>query len=179
MKKPTPRYVAVAGLLAGMYAALTLVLAPLSFGLVQCRLAEAMTVLAAYTPVAIPGLTVGCALSNLLGLGMGANPAGALDVVLGPLTTGLAAVCSWWLRRHQIGGLPVLSTLPPILLNALVVGTELTLVSPHFSIEVLLTQMGLVSAGQAVACLGGGLLLAKGWELAGLQQRLLDKKLYK
>ena len=50
------RFLAVTGLIAGLYAALTLVLAPLSFGPVQCRVAEALTILAAYTPAAIPGL---------------------------------------------------------------------------------------------------------------------------
>lgn len=177
--KRTTRYIAVTGLIAGMYAALTLLLAPVSFGLIQCRLSEALTVLAAYTPMALPGLTVGCALSNLLGLGMGANPAGALDVVLGPLATGLAAWCSWRLRRNRTGGLPVLSTLPPVLTNAVIVGAELAALSPQFTLGVLFTQMGLVAVGQAVACIGGGLLVAKGWELAGLQRHLGENELYK
>ncbi|MBR5525143.1 MAG: QueT transporter family protein, partial [Clostridia bacterium] len=85
------RFVTVTGIVAGLYAALTVGLAPLSFGLVQCRAAELLTVLAVYTPAAVPGLTVGCVISNLIGLAMGANIAGALDVVLGPLATGLAA----------------------------------------------------------------------------------------
>ncbi|MBQ5840425.1 MAG: QueT transporter family protein [Clostridia bacterium] len=180
MKKTTTvRLLAITGLLAGMYTALTLFLAPVSFGLIQCRLSESLTILAAYMPAAIPALTLGCAISNLLGLGMGANPAGALDIFLGPLATGVAAWLSWRWRRYRIGGLPVLSTLPPVVLNAVIIGTELALVSPTFTVEILFIQMGLVAAGQLVACVGGGLLLAKCWEMTGLQQRLLGENIYK
>ena len=98
------RFLTVTGIIAGLYAALTVGLAPLSFGLVQCRVAEMLTVLAVYTPAAVPGLTVGCILSNLIGLAMGANIAGALDVVLGTLATGLAAWLSYLLRRQRLGG---------------------------------------------------------------------------
>ena len=69
------RRLAEAGLIAAMYAALSLVLPLASFGIVQCRLAEALTILAAFTPAAIPGLAVGCFITNLAGLGMGVNPA--------------------------------------------------------------------------------------------------------
>ena len=166
------RFVTVTGIVAGLYAALTVGLAPLSFGLVQCRAAELLTVLAVYTPAAVPGLTVGCVISNLIGLAMGANIAGALDVVLGPLATGLAAWLSYRLRRQRIGGLPVLSTLPPVLLNALIVGTELAAVSPAFTTQVWFTEMALVGAGQLVACVGGGLVLARVLQKSGLDRRL-------
>ncbi len=159
-------------LIGALYTALTLVLAPLSFGPVQCRLAEALTVLAAFTPTAIPGLTLGCLLSNLVGIATGANIAGALDVLLGPLATGLAAWLTYAWRRRTWGGLPLLSTLPPVLLNALVIGGELALVAPQFSWQVLAIQMGLVGAGQLVACVGGGLLLAKALQMTGLDRYL-------
>ena len=170
--KNTVRTLAIAGLIAAMYTALTLCVAPLSYGMVQCRLAEALTVLAAFTPAAISGLTVGCALSNLIGLSMGANIAGAVDVLVGPFATGLAAWLSWRWRNKKVGGLPLLSTLPPVVLNALAVGTELALVAPTFTIEVWFIQMGLVAAGQIVACVGGGLLLARGLQLTGIDRRL-------
>jgi len=176
MKAGNPvRFLAQVGLIAGMYTALTLCLAPLSFGLVQCRVSEALTVLAAFTPAAVPGLTVGCVLSNLIGLSMGANIAGALDVLLGPLATGLAAWLSWRWRRCRLGGLPVMSTLPPVVLNALIVGTELAMVSPHFSVQVLFVQMALVGAGQVVACIGGGLLLAGVLQKTGLTRLFQEK----
>ena len=164
MKRNYPnrvRYLAVAGLIAGLYTALTVALAPLSFGLVQCRVSEMLTILAAYSPVAVTGLTVGCALSNLIGLSMGANIAGALDILLGTLATGLAAWVSYRLRHIRWGGLPVLSTLPPVIFNAVIIGAELALVSPVPTWQMFFTEMALVGAGQLLACVLGGLVLAK------------------
>ena len=164
MKRNHPnriRYLAVAGLIAGLYTALTVALAPLSFGLVQCRVSEMLTILAAYSPVAVTGLTVGCALSNLIGLSMGANIAGALDILLGTLATGLAAWVSYRLRHIRWGGLPVLSTLPPVVFNAVIIGAELALVSPKPTWQMFFTEMALVGAGQLLACVLGGLVLAK------------------
>lgn len=168
----TIRTLTTAALIAAMYTVLTVFLAPLSYGLVQCRLSEALTVLAAFTPAAIPGLTVGCALSNLIGLSTGANIAGAVDVLLGPLATGVAACLTWALRDRRVGGLPLWSTLPPVVTNAMVIGTELAAVAPQFTVEIWFIQMGLVAAGQLVACVGGGLLVARGLQVSGLDKRL-------
>lgn len=171
-KKQSIRTLTTAALIAAMYTVLTVCLAPLSYGLIQCRLSEALTILAAFTPAAIPGLTIGCAVSNLIGLSSGANIAGALDVLLGPLATGLAAWLTWAMRRYTVGGLPLWSTLPPVVLNALIVGTELALVAPTFTLEIWFIQMALVGIGQLVACVGGGLLVARGLQLSGLDKRL-------
>ena len=171
MKKNNVHFLALTGIIAALYTVLTLCLAPLSFGLVQCRLAEALTVLAVYTPAAVSGLTVGCMISNLIGIAMGSNIAGALDVLLGPAATLLAAWLSYRLRPHHIGGLPVLSTLPPVITNALIVGTELAFVSPVFTLQVWGIQVGLVAAGQVVACVGGGLVLARVIQSTGLEKR--------
>lgn len=172
-KSDRMRLLAVTGLIGGLYGALTLVLAPLSFGPVQCRAAEMLTILAAYTPAAIPGLTLGCVLSNLVGLSMGANVAGVLDVVLGPLATGLAAALTYVLRRYRVGGLPLWSTLPPVVLNALIVGTELALVlTPDLTLVGWLTWVASVAAGQLIACVGGGLLLAGMLQKTGFDRRL-------
>lgn len=171
------RFLAVAGLVAGLYTALTLVLAPFSFGIVQCRVAEALTVLAAYSPAAGVGLTVGCALSNLVGLSMGANMAGALDILLGTLATGLAAWLSYLLRRYRVGGLPVWSVTPPVVTNALIVGTELTLVLGPATWKLWFLWAGSVAIGQAIACVGGGLLLAKVFQKTGFD-RQLEQNLY-
>ena len=168
----TIRTLTTAALIAAMYTVLTVFLAPISYGLVQCRLSEALTILAAFTPAAIPGLTVGCVVSNLIGLSNGANIAGALDVLLGPLATGLAAWLTWLLRNKRVGKLPLWSTLPPVALNALIVGSELAFVAPTFTAEIWFIQMGLVAAGQLVACVGGGLLVARGLQVSGLDKRL-------
>lgn len=167
------RFLTVTGLIAGVYAALTLALAPISFGAVQCRAAELLTILAAYTPAAIPGLTVGCVLSNLVGLSMGANVAGALDILIGSFATGVAAWLSYRLRRYRVGGLPVWSTIPPVLCNALLVGSELAVVlTPDLTWSGWLVWVGSVAAGQVIACVGGGLLLAKTIQKTGFDRRL-------
>ena len=166
------RFVTVTGVIAGLYTALTLVLAPFSFGIVQCRVSEALTILAAYHPAAVAGLTVGCALSNFVGLAMGANVAGALDILLGTLATGLAAWLSYRLRHIRWGGLPVLSAIPPVLFNALIIGAELTVVLGPRNLPTLLMWMGSVGLGQLIACVGGGLLLATAFRKSGLDSRL-------
>lgn len=171
-RKSNIRFLTLAGVIAGLYTALTLLLAPLSFGIVQCRVSEALTILAAYHPAAVAGLTVGCAISNLVGLSMGANMAGALDILIGTFATGVAAWLSYLLRNLRIGGLPVLSTLPPVILNALIIGTELTLVLGPVDTPTWLMWMGSVGLGQIVACVGGGLLLAYSFQKSGLDRRL-------
>lgn len=156
------RKMCVAAMIAALYTALTLCLAPFSFGAVQCRPAEAMTVLAVVTPAAIPGLTIGCALSNLVGYGMGANVAGLADVFIGSFATFSAALLSRRLRRFKWGGIPWLSTLPPVIINAVAVGAELTFVSPAPTLAMFWTQAGLVALGQVIACVIGGALLYRG-----------------
>lgn len=171
------RRLAEAGLIAAMYAALSLVLPLASFGIVQCRLAEALTILAAFTPAAIPGLAVGCFITNLVGLGMGVNPAGAWDLLWGPLATLSAAWLTWRLRSLRIARLPLLSTLPPVIINAVVVGTELTLVSPQATWQVWGIQMASVGIGQAAACIAGGLILYAALDRSGAAARLFGKKI--
>ena len=160
------RYLVVTGVIAGLYTALTLVLAPVSYGMVQCRLSEALTVLAAYTPAAIPGLTAGCVLANLLG---GSQP---LDIVVGSFATFLAAWLSYCLRHIRLGGLPVLSTIPPVVCNAVIIGVEMTLLMGPRTLTTLLLWMGWVGLGQVIACVGGGLLLAYSFHKTGFATQL-------
>ncbi len=154
-EKNTVRNLTVSAVIAALYCALTLCLPFMTFGPVQCRFAEALTVLPVFTPAAIPGLTVGCVLSNAVGLAAGANVAGAWDILIGTAATLLAAWCSRLLRKR-----PLLATLPPVLFNALFVGTELTLVLFDTPTALLwLYQVLSVGAGQAIACIGGGMLV--------------------
>ena len=127
MKEQTKTSRLVTGaMIAALYTALCIALAPISFGLVQFRVAETLTILPVLTPLAIPGLTVGCALSNLIGFAMGTNIIGFADVFFGTFATFLAALLSRSLRHVKIKGLPILAPLPPILINAVIVGAELT-----------------------------------------------------
>ena len=157
------------GVIAALYVALTVLLQPIGFGSVQCRIAEALTVLPVYMPAAVPGLTVGCFLSNLIGLSMGANPAGALDLLLGTFATASAAWLTYAMRNIRFGGLPVVATLPPVILNALIVGAELYAVYGGLP---LMVHIALVGAGQAVACIGGGLVLAWAMQKSGVAGKI-------
>ena len=107
------RFLSHAAMIAALYVALTLVSAAvgLASGVIQVRLSEALTVLAAFTPAAIPGLAVGCLLSNIL---TGCLP---WDVVFGTLATLIGAFGTYALRRVSRWFAPI----PPILANALIV----------------------------------------------------------
>ena len=149
------RRLTVSAVIAALYCALTLALPFMTFGPVQCRFSEALTILPVFTPAAIPGLAVGCVLSNTVGLSMGANVAGAWDILLGTLATLLAAVCTRALRKY-----PLVATLPPVLFNALIIGTELTVALYETPTFALWGYNALtVGIGQALACVGGGMLL--------------------
>ena len=144
-------------MIAAIYAALTLVLAPISFADVQMRVSEALTILPVLTSVAIPGLTAGCLLANILGVSMGLTT--VWDIVFGTLATLLAAIGTRLLRKK-----PVLAALCPVVSNGLIVGTML---SVTLNLPLLLT-MGSVALGEAVVCLVLGLLLLTALKKANL-----------
>ncbi|MBE6758237.1 MAG: QueT transporter family protein [Ruminococcaceae bacterium] len=153
-KKRPLRYLTEAGIVGGMYAALCLVFAPISYGVIQVRVAEVLTVLPAFMPSSVAGLTVGCLIANLLSGGA----VGAWDWLFGTLATLVAALASRALRRVTVKGLPWLSALPPVLFNAVVVGAECAWAAENAGLFWLYALQ--VAAGQTVACVGGGLLLA-------------------
>lgn len=111
MKKT--RFLTTAAVIAAAYAALTLVLMPYGYGPVQLRVAEVLTVLPFFSAAAIPGLTVGCIISNMFG------GYGVIDVVFGSTATLLAAFSTYLLRKIPRG--KYLAPLPPVIFNALIV----------------------------------------------------------
>ena len=126
MNKKT-MYVAQAGMIAAVYAAATLItllaLQGLAWGPVQFRISEAVCVLAVLTPAAVPGLTVGCIIANLMALAInGTGALGMLDVVFGSLATFLGALWCWKMRER-----PKLALLGPVIANALIVPAYLPL----------------------------------------------------
>ena len=140
------RHITQAAVIAAAYIVLTLPLAQFAFGPVQFRLAEALAVLAALTPAAIPGLFLGCLLANTL------NPQslGLVDILFGSLATLISAWLTWRLtvfykartRHGQDDGQArrltwlehVIVLLPPIVVNALVVGFYLPFLLPDQTI---------------------------------------------
>ena len=121
----TTKQLAKTAMIAAVYTVVSLVIAPLAYGPVQVRISEALTVLPLIYRPAIPGLTLGCCLTNIIGAMTGANPAGYIDAVVGSLATFIAAVLTWKLRDHKIKDVPVLSLAQPVFWNFLFVGAEL------------------------------------------------------
>lgn len=146
-----------AGLIAAIYVVLTLVIQPIGYGTVQFRVSELLTVLPVYMPEAIPGLAIGCFVSNLVGLSTGANPAGGWDLLIGTMATLVAAWLTYLLRNIRFKNLPILATLPPVIVNVLAIGTELALV--YGGVPWYIHMLG-VSAGQFAACTVCGTLLS-------------------
>ena len=109
-RKHSALFLAQGALIAAMYVALTLIFAPVSFGAVQLRVAEALTILPLFTSAAIPGLFIGCVLANLLG--------GAIlwDIIFGSLATLIGAVLGYCLRKNRW-----LVPLPAIAANTVIV----------------------------------------------------------
>ena len=122
MKKTKTRTIVRCALIASLYTAVSLVLAPIAFGAVQARVSEAFTLLPVLVPDAVVGVTLGCFLTNLVGVFTGANVLGALDIVFGTAATLTAALCTRRLARVRLRGLPVAAAVPPVLINAVVVG---------------------------------------------------------
>ena len=150
------RSLCVSALTAALYTALTLLFQPISFGATQFRVSEALTLLPVLFPQAVPGLTLGCLLSNLLG---GYGP---WDQLIGTLATLLAALLTRRLRGNMW-----LAALPPVLCNALMVGGMLAFVLPA---PFWLTALS-VALGEAVVVFALGVPLIKGLRAAHLPEK--------
>ena len=147
-KKTNVRGLVRAAIIAAIYALLTIALAPISSGLIQCRVSEAMSVLPYFTFSAVPGLFIGCLIANLL------TGAPIYDVVFGSLATLIAAYLTYFLSKRAPRWL---APLPSVVVNALVVGALLTYV---YQVGVSYwVAAGYVAIEQAIACFALGLPL--------------------
>ena len=167
--------IAASAVVAAMYAVLTYAAAAmnLAFGPVQFRFSEALTVLPVCTPAAIPGLAVGCLISNL------ASPLGIVDWIFGTAATLCSAICTYALRNVRIGRLPVLAPMPPVLFNALFVGFEIACLSESGTFSFLNASLpgflyGALSVGigELIVCYALGLPLLIAVQRSGLEERL-------
>jgi uncharacterized membrane protein len=158
MRNSRIRATCLGAVIAALYTALTLVFQPISFGALQLRISEAFTLLPVLFPEAVPGLAVGCLLSNLLA---GANP---YDVVFGTLATLLAALLTRRLRKNVW-----LAALPPVVCNGVIIGLVLTYA---YGIDMLWMNMLTVGFGQAVVCYVLGIPLIKLLEKQPLIKKL-------
>ncbi len=142
------RFITETAVIAAIYAALTLALAPFSFGPMQVRVSEALCVLPFFTPAALPGLFIGCFIANATTAGVG-----VLDMVFGSLATLCAAIITYKIRNGNKWLLPLSS----VLINAFVVPWILIVQYgvPDSYFYLALT----VGVGQAIACYAVGMPL--------------------
>ena len=162
------RFLAYSALIAALYVVpchfQNLLLPGSASWAIQCRVAEALCVLAFFTPAAIPGLGIGCLLFNL-------SFAGALplDFLVGTLASCWAAGAMWFMRNLKIRNLPVLGLLMPGICNGLLVGWELTVyIGGGFWLNALY-----VALGEWIVMLTLGSLL-----YTAIRKRGLDTKLF-
>ncbi len=141
-------FIVKSAVIAALYAIMTVVISPLSYGMVQCRFSESLIMLCAFTPAAIPGLTVGCLVANIFSF----NP---IDMICGTTATLLSAVVGYKLRKVKIGGIPWLTPLPAVIFNMIIIGLELSVYLPiegrGFFIGFLIQALS-VFIGQVIAC---------------------------
>ncbi len=182
------RTIVQASAIAAAYGALTIVtlnfMHMLAWGPIQFRVSEALTVLAFFTPAAIPGLAAGSVLANLFVYAKSGNSAVLLDVVFGSLGTLLGA---WWMWRFR--SRTWLGLLGPVVTNALVAPTYLPFLLRSYGlteIPVLGLSLGgsrlpmylelvlTVGMGEAAVVYGLGLPLLLALRRAGLAGRLAD-----
>ena len=163
------RYLTHAAIIAALYAVLTHmqnILFPNSASMmIQFRASEALCVLAFFTPAAIPGLTVGCLIFNLI------SGASALDFLIGSLASCLAALAMWLTRKVTVKGYPLPGMLMPAVCNAILVGWELTVFIPGdvgFWTNALYVAIGEVAV---LLTLGTALFYA-------IKSRRLDQRLF-
>lgn len=174
MKRKTTLFIVQAAAIAALYATLTILqntLLPGSASMaVQFRVSEVLTILALFTPAAIPGLTVGCIIANISSLSV----LGPYDMIFGSIASFFAALTMYALRNVRLIKLPILAALMPALFNGIIVGFEIEFffVEGGFHFGAFLLQGGLVAVGELAVLFVLGLPLA-----FLIEKRGLDKKL--
>ena len=172
MKNKKLRRMVFAAMIAAMYAALTLMLAPISFGNIQIRMAEAMVLLPVLFATSVPGVTLGCFMANLIGAMMGLNILGYLDCVVGTLATVLAAVLSRKFAHVRYRNIPWLSVLMPVLFNGVIIGLELAYALMPEAMLIGFVIFGFeVAFGELLAVGVFGVPLVRAFERAKIKER--------
>ncbi len=152
--KAKARYIITGALIAAAYAGLTYLSGAfgLAWGPIQLRLSEVLTLLPIFTPAAIPGLTVGCFIANI-------GSFNVADLLFGTVATLMAAILTEALRDRKVKGIPIFAFLPPIIINALVIGFEIAvfyLEKSNFLWGFIISSVQ-IGISQAIVCLGFGI----------------------
>ena len=165
MKKLTTRQIALNGVVAGLYAAITILTASFAYGNIQFRIADALCVLVVLEPSLTVGLTLGCLIANIF------STVSALDIVIG--TAGPLLGCLLAARVRKDWFVPV----PVILANAVLVGAMLAYVlTPNALLQGFLINSGEVLLGEAAVLYALGVPLLLFFRKSGLMDRLLNGK---
>ncbi len=149
MNKKKTVFVVKAGVIAAVYAVLTLISAMfgLSSGIIQVRISEALSFLPFISSAAVPGLTMGCLISNAIAGGV------PQDIIFGSIATLLGAICSRLMgkhiKKHRTVGI-YLSTLPNVVSNTLIVPWVLKYA--YGAEEAVGFMMLTVGIGEVIAC---------------------------
>jgi len=120
------RKLAFAGVIAALYATLTIAAAPIAYGPVQFRFSEALCILPFFFPFSVWGLFVGCIAANIL------STLHVLDIVVGPVATLLAALCTMWAGKYlnrDLLSVKALACFPPVIFNAVIIGALIAYVT--------------------------------------------------
>ena len=158
-RKNLPENIALGGIIAGAYIALTLAFSPISFGAVQFRISEILTVLPLFTFSAIPGLTAGCFIANII-----SSPL-PLDGIFRTAATLFACILTRLCRNIRFRDIPLLSMIFPTVINGIVIGLEIAFSmtgrgNGSFFIS-FITSCGWIMLGEAVSSFLPGALLYK------------------
>lgn len=143
------RKIVFGGLIGAVYAALTMVLAPISYGEIQFRIAEVLTILPFFSGFSVLGLFIGCIVSNIL------SPIGPLDIIFGSLATLIAAIMTYYIGKSNFKLRRFLAPLPAVVVNAVIIGL---LISYTANIPFIIPAIQ-VGFGELVVCYVLGLPL--------------------
>ncbi len=110
MRNKKVQFITQGAVIAAIYVVLVLIFDTFSFGPIQFRIAEMLTIMPYFTPAAIPGLFVGCLIANIIGGGL------IWDIVFGSIATLIGAIGSYLVRKNKW-----LVPLPPIIANMVIV----------------------------------------------------------
>ena len=145
------KQITLSAIIAALYAAVTLAIAPISYNSLQFRISEVLTILPCFTPMSVVGLTIGCFFANIF------SPYGIVDMIFGTLATFLAAITTYLFRNIKIKKIPFLSLLSPVFFNAVIVGIEIAYAAKNVGAFPLAALE--VAFGEAVVCFALGIPL--------------------
>ncbi|MEG2428908.1 MAG: QueT transporter family protein [Oscillospiraceae bacterium] len=164
-------------MIAAIYAAISFAMFFISFGQIQFRVSEMLTILPVFTGMAVPGLTLGCVISNLVGFFCGANPLGLIDAIVGSTATLISAILTYYIGKSDKKWIKyIFAPLPPVIVNAIIIGFEVTFAFNGINspTSVYLTNMGLILLGQATICYGVGVPLMMILQKNNLWQKIFS-----